>query len=140
MSELASQIATLSADLAEGAEPGRRSGVTYLDRLTFKQGDRTTLLKTSDIIWIEAEDYYVHVHARQSRHLLRATLASLEERLDPKAFLRVHRAAIVNVGEIRELHSENGLVLVLSNDARVTVSRSRRSSVEAHLRPSYRRS
>ncbi|MGH9201902.1 MAG: LytR/AlgR family response regulator transcription factor, partial [Vicinamibacterales bacterium] len=135
LSELAAQIVTLSADLVEDGEPQGQPGARYLNRLAFKQGDRTTLLNASDVIWIEAEDYYVRIHAKQGRHMVRATLASLEDRLNPHAFLRVHRAAIVNLDEIREVYDENGLLLVLSDGSRVPVSRSRRSTVEPLVLP-----
>ena len=77
------------------------------------------------------------VHTRSGRHLLRVTLSHLEQRLDPM-FARVHRTAIVNVNEVVELREEERLVLVLSNGARVPVSRSRRRDVEPVLRPRLR--
>ena len=76
------------------------------------------VLKASDIIWIEAEDYYVLVHSKQGRHLVRATLASFEQRLDPRTFLRVHRTAIVNVDEVRTVRDDGRLLLTLSNGRR----------------------
>ncbi|MNC93118.1 CO-responsive transcriptional regulator RcoM [compost metagenome] len=89
-------------------------------------------------MWIEAEDYYVLIHSRRGRHMLRATLASLEERLDPQMFLRIHRAAIVNVNEIREIRDAGRLVVLLSTGAQAIVSRSRRRQVEAALLPRFR--
>jgi two-component system LytT family response regulator len=80
----------------------------------------------------------VLVHSKRGRHMIRATLASLEERLDPQVFLQVHRAAIVNLEEIREVRDDGGLVLVLSDGARVPVSRSRRRHVEPVLLPRFR--
>ena len=43
--------------------------------------------------------------------MVRATLSSLESRLDPQIFLRVHRAALVNIGEIQEVRDVGRLVL-----------------------------
>jgi two-component system LytT family response regulator len=70
--------------------------------------------------------------------MLRATLASLEGRLDPQVFLRIHRAAIVNVNEIRDVRDDGRLVVVLSSGAEVVVSRSRRRHVEPALLPRFR--
>jgi two-component system LytT family response regulator len=61
---------------------------------------------------------------------VRTPLASFEERLDPQRFIRVHRAAIVNVQDVREVHDVGGLLLVLSDGSQVPVSRSRRRQVE----------
>jgi two-component system LytT family response regulator len=67
--------------------------------------------------------------------MIRATLASLDERLDPQIFVRVHRAAIVNVEEVCEAREAERLVLVLSNGSQVPVSRSRRRHVEPLVLP-----
>ena len=136
---LATQLATLSSELrpAEG-ELSRCADGGYLKRLAFKHNDRTVVLKTTEIVWIEAEDYYVRVHSKQGRHLVRASLASLGERLDPQSFLRVHRGALVNVEEVRELQDAGALSIVLSDGAIVPVSRSRKSAVEAVLVPRLR--
>jgi len=92
------------------------------------------VLRTADIVWIEAQDYYVKIHTAGGRHLVRATLASLEERLDPAAFLRVHRAAMVNCAAIRSIDDGEGLRLTLTDGSEIPVSRARRRVVEARLR------
>ena len=139
MGALASQLATLSLEVrASGDEPSRQSDEGYLKRLAFKQDDRTIVLKTTDVVWIEAEDYYVRIHTTRGRHLVRTSLASLETRLDPRTFLRVHRAAIVNADEVRAIVDKGGLAVVLTDGAEVAVSRSRRSAVESALAPRLR--
>jgi two-component system LytT family response regulator len=134
------RLGELASELASGS-PGSRAATPpgeYLTRLPYRDNDRSLFIKTGDIVLIEAEDYYVRVHAKSGRHMLRVTLTHLEERLDPKAFLRVHRTAIVNIDEVVEVRDEGGLVLLLSSGARVPVSRSRRRDVEAILRPRLR--
>lgn len=135
LGELAEQMATLSAELKSDTGP---AAPERLDRLTFKRGDRSIFLNVSEILWIEAEDYYVRVHSKTGAHLVRATLTSLEERLDARTFMRVHRAAIVNVDEVHETYDEGGLVLVLTDGSSVAVSRSRRRAVEDTLLPRLR--
>ncbi|WP_159867243.1 LytTR family DNA-binding domain-containing protein [Novosphingobium sp. 9U] len=49
----------------------------------------------AQIDWVEAERDYVRLHTRTTSLLLRETMASMEARLDPMQFLRVHRSAIV---------------------------------------------
>jgi two-component system LytT family response regulator len=136
LGELAGQMATVSAEIRQGDAAAATS--PYLNWLPCPQGERSILLKTTDIVWIEAEDYYVLVHSKRGRHMIRATLASLGERLDPHLFLRVHRTALVNVMEVSEVRDEDQFVLLLSNGARVPVSRSRRREVESVLLPRLR--
>jgi two-component system LytT family response regulator len=151
LGELANQVASLSAELRDddalrlrsGQAPQLASGQgggspNYLQRLAFKDGDRSVIVKTSDVVWIEAEDYYVLIHAKRGRHMIRASLASLEQRLDPQRFRRVHRTAIVNVEEVKTLHDHGGLHLTLSDGSEVAVSRARRSQIEQILRPRLR--
>jgi two-component system, LytTR family, response regulator len=126
LAELATQLATVSEELRPAA-PERPA---YLARLSFRQDDHTLVVNVDEVIWIEAEDYYVLVHTRRGRHMVRTPLASFEERLDPQRFIRVHRAAIVNVQDVREVHDVGGLLLVLSDGSQVPVSRSRRRQVE----------
>lgn len=127
-------------DAAGQAAVNRPPESGYLQRLAVKEGDRAVVLKAADLLWFEAQDYYARVHARTGRHLVRVTLLSLEARLDPKQFLRVHRAAIVNIDEVREIIDGGAMQVVLSDGTRVPVSRARRRKVEAVLAPRLRQS
>lgn len=136
LGELANQVASLSAELAGLKDSGTREvDVAYSSRIAFKSGDRAIVLKAEEIVWIEAEDYYVLIHSTRGRHLVRMPLATLEEKLDPQRFARVHRAALVNMQEVKEFDQRDGPHLVMSDGARVPVSRSRRRRVEELLLP-----
>jgi len=132
LAELATQLATVTEELKPAAAAERPA---YLTRLSFRRDDHAVIVDVADVIWIEAEDYYVLVHTRQGRHMVRAPLASFEGRLDPQHFVRVHRAAIVNIHDVREVHEAGGLLLVLSDGAHVPVSRARRRHVEPLMLP-----
>jgi two-component system LytT family response regulator len=71
------------------------------------------------------------MHVGAKNHLLRESLASLETRLDPRRFARVHRSAIVQIDRIRELHGDE---VVLRDGMRVAVSRRRRAAIESLMR------
>ena len=88
-----------------------------------------------EIDWIEAADYFAKLHAGGKVHLVSETLSSLEQRLDPATFMRVHRSAIVNLTRVRELRLDyqNRHVIVLANGERVPLSRSRREQLEGAL-------
>ena len=118
-------------------EPARvqRATSSYLSALTVRSGARSMLVAVDDVDWIAADDYYVSLIVRGRRHLLRASLESLEARLDPALFMRVHRSALVNVTRVKAWHRHplRQLTLVLRDGTRVAVSRSRRAQVLAHL-------
>jgi len=93
------------------------------------------VIEADEIDWIEADDYYAAIHAREGCHLIRESLASLEQRLDRARFVRAHRSAIVNLDRVRELRNERGeTLLVLCSGVHVPVSRRRRTRVLRVLR------
>jgi two-component system LytT family response regulator len=94
------------------------------------------ILDSSEIDWIAAEDYYAVIHALGQRHFIRESLASLEQRLDPAQFIRVHRSAIVRLDRVREMRHGDGLrsALILRDGTQIPVSRRRRESVAARIR------
>lgn len=96
------------------------------------QGQRVIPLE--EIEWIGADDYYVAVYASGRRHLLRESMASLEARLDPACFVRIHRGAIVSIASIREVRTAMGdTVLILRDGTRLPVSRRRRAALASVL-------
>jgi two-component system LytT family response regulator len=133
------RLGELAAEL-QHTDSGARSpdAPRYLQRLSLKQGERTIVLRVDEIVWIEAQDYCVMVHSTRGRHLVRGSLASLEEQLDPEVFVRAHRMAIVNLEHVRETQERDGLRLLLSDGAEVGVSRSRKPHVDALLSPKLR--
>jgi two-component system LytT family response regulator len=126
--EAAASAARLRALLdAEKAER-ERCGV---ERLVVPIATGELVIPVAEIDWIGADDYYACLHVGARRHLLRESLASLETRLDPRRFARVHRSAIVQIDRIRELHGDE---VVLRGGGRLAVSRRRRAAIEGLLR------
>jgi len=102
-----------------------RAQQEYLDRIIIRADGRITFLHTREIDWIEADDKYVHLHTGKGARMVRQTLSAMEEELDPKKFIRVHRSAIVNLDRIKELqplfNGEHSLIL--EDGTRLTLSR-----------------
>jgi len=61
------------------------------------------LLPANEIEWIQAWGNYVNLHVRGHDYPLRSTMAAIEQRIDPKQFVRVHRSYIVNLSFIVEI-------------------------------------
>jgi len=75
----------------------------FSEVLIIKEVGRTTRVAVSMIDWVDAAGDYMCVHAEGDTHILRSTMAKLQQQLDPSVFLRVHRSALVNVKRIREI-------------------------------------
>ena len=102
-----------------------RSSQRYLHRLVVKSSGRIFFLQVDEIMWLEAADNYVSVHAGRESHLIRATLTALETKLNPEQFMRVRHSAIVNVGRIKELHAlfKGSYEILLDDGKKITTSR-----------------
>ena len=75
----------------------------YVSRFPVRVGPRIQLVFTDDIEWIAGAGNYAELHTPGRCHLLRDSLNSLEQKLDPAQFLRIHRSKIVRTTCIREL-------------------------------------
>lgn len=121
----------LSRKLSALAEPGteRRK-----QRIMVRTSTGNVVISADEINWIQAENYYAAIYARQQRLLVRESLASLVQRLDPSCFIRVHRSAIVNLDRVLEVRDIDGQTLLLLNDGtQVPVSRRRRNAMRQIL-------
>ena len=76
----------------------------YVDRLPISENGRILFVKTDEIDWIEADGNYALLHVGPRSHEIRETLSALEQKLNPRDFLRIHRSTIVNVHLIKEIH------------------------------------
>lgn len=116
-----------------GASPAASS--FYTNRIIFKSRGRILFLPVSDIRWIGAEGNYVRLCVTNEMHLLRETMAHLEERLDPRGFLRVHRSFIVNLKYVKEVRKETSgdSVVVMDTGHKIALGRSYRGALNQHL-------
>jgi two-component system LytT family response regulator len=106
-----------------------------LDRILVKARDRVLLVELADVDWIEAEGNYVRLHAGGASYLVRWKIGSLEERLDPRRFARVHRSTVVNLERVRELRPwfAGDLLVVLKDGTELKLSRGYRPKLEERL-------
>ncbi len=112
--------------------PDRGRGVS---RLIVREVGQIIIVQTREVDWIEGADYYAKLHLGPKVHLLRETLNSLEQRLNPKQFVRVHRSALVNLARVQsvEAHERGAGIVVLNTGARLKVTRERRLELERRL-------
>jgi len=64
-------------------------------------------INTEAIILVEAFGDYIKVHTPEKVHTVYATLKNLEEKLDAKRFVRVHRSYIINLTKITNINPNN---------------------------------
>lgn len=104
-----------------------------INRLFVRIGGTLVPLPVERVSHFEADGDYVIAHAGQATHLLHLSLSRLEERLDPARFLRVHRAHLVNLEQVRSFTPDGrgNLEALMQDGARVPVSRSRAKDIRS---------
>ncbi|MBN8824524.1 MULTISPECIES: LytTR family DNA-binding domain-containing protein [unclassified Spirosoma] len=125
--ELSQQVMPGQLDLLrQFYGPDRSSGTPSAlpSRLALPQANGLTFVEISNILYVEAEgNYALFVMKTGERYLVSKTLSAMQEMLESRNFLRVHRQYIVNLDHIRRLVRGEGMYLVLSNEMTVPVAR-----------------
>jgi two-component system LytT family response regulator len=100
----------------------------YLERIVVKNSGRVFFIKTDEIDWIEAAGNYLKLHVGREAHLIRETMQSIEAKLDPEKFFRIHRSTLVQIDRIKELHPlfSGDYAVILRNGAELNLSRNYR--------------
>jgi len=100
-------------------------GPAYATRIPVPSRSRVVFVNVAEIDRVEADGNYVTLHVGASKHLLRSYLSEMEERLDPAAFVRIHRSHLVRRARIVELRTEStgGSTVVLSDGSHLPVGR-----------------
>jgi two-component system, LytTR family, response regulator len=99
-----------------------------VDRIPVEKAGKKLLVSVDDILYVMAKDDYSYLHTPTDRYLSTMSLATLEEKLEPSGFFRVHRRYVVNLARVQEVVPMYGgtLLLTLSDGgAQIPVSRRR---------------
>jgi len=106
-----------------------------LERFLVKGRGRTRFVRARDVDWIESDGNYVRLHVGAEDHLVRGTIASCAERLDPRQFVRVHRRHIVNLDRVKEVQPWFGgdQVVLLDSGQKLRLSRSFREAFRSRM-------
>jgi len=107
-----------------------------LVRLVVHERGRARIVPVADVLRLSASGNYVEVHTRERRHLVRATLSRLAQRLDPGEFLRVHRSHLVRADFIAATapRAHGDLALTLRDGTELLLSRRYRALLPADWR------
>ena len=83
----------------------------YDKEIFVKTDKRLVRIDVKDICIIEAKGDYIMIKMKDEvMHMVRSSLKSMEERLSPKQFIKVHRSYIVNISQIVDIEDSSILV------------------------------
>ena len=109
----------VSAELPEIEGSGRADPGT----IPVELGGVTRFVASTEVRYVEAQGDYARLHTAGGSHLVRISLATLEERWSSAGFIRVHRSHLVAVKHIDELHIDSGRCVVRIGETEIPVSR-----------------
>ncbi|HKE20504.1 MAG TPA: LytTR family DNA-binding domain-containing protein [Kofleriaceae bacterium] len=115
----------------------RETRPEYPERIATRLGERLRFIDLATVTHFFAEDKLTYASVGGVAHCVDHSIAELEQRLDPRQFLRIHRATLVNLAHVKEVAPlpGGGLNLRLRGDAPtdLTVSRDRARLVKTRL-------
>lgn len=70
----------------------------------------------AEILWIEVgHDRYCDLVTTQRRYPIRTSMSLLEQKLDPKVFVRIHRSHIINIQKMVSIDDQDMVVDIAGN-------------------------
>ena len=108
-----------------GQRLGARPPGQYLERIVVKDGAKVYVIPVEKLDYALARDDYVELHSERKQYLKQQTISSLEARLDPACFVRIHRSALVNLERVAkiEAYTKDTHLAVLQDGTQLPVSR-----------------
>jgi two-component system LytT family response regulator len=97
--------------------------------------NQIVVVSVDDILWIESARDLVYIHTTAKKYVYRETMTVLENELDPKRFVRIHRSGIVNIDKVKKLHpvSHGDFLIQLDGDIKLRLSRMYRARFQHAL-------
>jgi two-component system LytT family response regulator len=99
----------------------------YPDRIASRTGERVELVELSRVTHFFASDKLTYAATPAKNYTIDHTIQELEQKLDPRKFLRIHRATLLNVEYVHELHAwfAGRMMVRLKDEKRTELSVSR---------------
>ena len=121
---------------APGDSTAQESEQRHLSSITVEQRGQTRIVPTARIDYITASGPYAELHVGDKTYAVRERMQTLEERLDPTVFYRIHRSAIVRLDQIEVILRAAGgdYAVRLKSGVSLSLSRSKREELELKLR------
>ncbi|MVM29462.1 response regulator [Spirosoma sp. HMF4905] len=99
----------------------------FPDRIALPYQNGVTFVNMKDILYCESDDNYTKFHLSDSQHYLATkSLREIQDLLEERDFLRVHRQYLINLSHIKKFVKGEGSYIVMSNQQTIPVSRAQK--------------
>jgi two-component system, LytTR family, response regulator len=125
---VAKVCALIDQEPRQGA-PDKADDKAARQTLRIPSTEGAIFVRMDDIIRLEAEGAYTHIHVKDRRHFSSYNLKQFEEHLDPQRFMRVHRSHVINLSMVKAVRDGRGLHVELIDGTQVPISRRHRADL-----------
>jgi two-component system LytT family response regulator len=133
--EVTKRLLQLLHESGTAGKPPEKPKPQYLERISVESRGQVRVVPVERIDYITADGPYAELHIADRTFAIRERMQTLEERLDPEVFFRIHRSAIVRIDRIDTLlrHSGGDYGVRLKGGVELSLSRGRREELEQRL-------
>ncbi len=129
--EVRELLERITALAAAGGQPA------YPERIASRTGERVELIELARVTHFFARDKLTYAATAARNHVVDHTIQELEQKVDPRKFVRIHRAILLNLDYVHELHTwfAGRMMVRLKDEKRteLTVSRDRVRALKERL-------
>jgi two-component system LytT family response regulator len=128
-------IEKLFNTLSQKATFEKDSTAKFLKRILVKENKKYHFVTVEEVVYFEGAGDSVLLHKEKTKHFINESLTSLEAKLDPNHFIRIHRSTIVNVNFIQSLqpYFNSEFHITMKNGVEVKLSRHYKDRLKAFI-------
>lgn len=99
------------------------------NRIYLRHNGQHVAVEINKILYVEAMGDYVKIHTPDKRYAIKRTLTFVENELEGKHFLRIHRSYLINLDQVNKI-DEGGVII---EKTLIPISRKKRSVLLQHF-------
>jgi two-component system LytT family response regulator len=119
----------------------QQEATAYLYKLEYRDKGIDKSVDIADVSHLASDGNYIRLHTGRRNIIIRQTLQSISEQLDPGLFLRIHRSLLLNINFIDKAVYEgnNQYAFIMKNGQRLISSRGYKAPIQRflHDNPQY---
>lgn len=103
-------------------------------KIAIRSTDGTHFFMIPDIIRLEGDSSYSHIHLRNGKRFVASkTLKYMEEMLEGQGFLRTHKSHLINTAYLSHVSADHTMA-VMSDGSEVEVARRKKDEIKSYLK------
>ena len=103
---------------------------TATSKIAIPGQNGVTFIEINDIVFAEASNNYTKlVLLNKQQHIISKTLKDVQDVLEARQFLRVHRQYIINLNHVKQFFRGDNMYVVMDNGENIPVARSQKDKL-----------